>query len=408
MSVTAEAYRRAMARVPGPVVVATTVDDSGRRWGFTASSFTSLSLSPPLVLVCLDKNASTHEAFAAADSFLINVLSADQAGVALRFAESGPDRFRLGDAAPMELGLPGIPQAAVRIACSMHEVLDGGDHSILIGRVTAVHVGDQSPLTYVEREFARPVPLLSAGSAGTTASTAAARPPTGGPGHHREKETQHVGTTRTLVIVAHPDLARSRANAAMAAAIGDLDNVTVHDLYAAYPDFRIDVEREQKLVLEYDTVVFQFPIYWYSTPPLLKQWFDKVLTINYAFTFDGTPSRLRGKKAWAAVTVGGNPHFYTPDGFNTVPVEVYLRPLQQTLAICQFESLGHLKVFGLMTGSLSDEELALHAKQYRALLATGGSPATMLAAANPIAEDHEVGRVMRRLAETTDTQPVNA
>ncbi|WP_371477486.1 NAD(P)H-dependent oxidoreductase [Kitasatospora sp. NBC_00315] len=217
-----------------------------------------------------------------------------------------------------------------------------------------------------------------------------------------------MSTRSTLVVVAHPNLAGSRANAAMVAAIGDLDNVTVHDLYAAYPDFRIDVAREQELLRTHDTVVLQFPLYWYSTTPLLKAWFDQVLTINFAFTFDGTASELRGKQAWAAVTVGGDPGFYTREGFNTVAVEEYLRPLQQTLGICQFEDLGHLKVHGLMTGALSDEDLALHAKQYRALLASGGSPATTLAAVNPCGDDHAAARVLARLAGTHEDQPVDA
>jgi len=153
-------FTRAMSRVPGPVVVATTVDGSGRRWGFTASSFTSLSLSPPLVMVCLDRSASTHAAFTAADRFLVNVLAWDQADIARRFAVSGTDRFAAGDTVPMELGLPGIPGAAARVACRMHAVLEGGDHSILIGRV--IGCGPAEPATeprealvYVDRGFAR-------------------------------------------------------------------------------------------------------------------------------------------------------------------------------------------------------------------------------------------------------------
>src|SRR5436305_10667794 len=130
MSVSAHEFTRAMARVPGPVIVATTIEPSGTPRGFTASSFSSLSLDPPLVLVCLDKNASTHKAFVTADHFMVNILSAQQADVARRFATSGVDRFEAGDMQPCELGLPGLPDAAARVACSLHEVLDGGDHSI--------------------------------------------------------------------------------------------------------------------------------------------------------------------------------------------------------------------------------------------------------------------------------------
>ncbi|EMD28273.1 flavin reductase family protein [Amycolatopsis azurea] len=158
MPVLAEDFTRAMTRVPGPVTVVTTADESGRRWGFTGTSFSSLSLDPPLVLVCLGKKASTHHAFTTASRFLINVLGRSQEGVASRFATSGVDRFGAGDAVPVEHGLPGLPQAVARLSCSTHSIQDGGDHSILIGLVEAVHVGDGDPLVYVDRSFTRPEP----------------------------------------------------------------------------------------------------------------------------------------------------------------------------------------------------------------------------------------------------------
>ncbi|BBJ42897.1 flavin reductase [Streptomyces antimycoticus] len=157
MTITSEEFTRTMARVPAPVTVATTVDASGRRWGFTGSSFSSLSLAPPLVLICLGKSASTHEAFTTAGSFMINILAEGQADIARRFAASGVDRFAAGDTLPMELGLPGIPEAVARVACALHRVVDGGDHSVLIGRVVAAHVGEEAPLVYYDRSFQRPV-----------------------------------------------------------------------------------------------------------------------------------------------------------------------------------------------------------------------------------------------------------
>ncbi len=143
----------AMARVPGPVAVATTVDAVGRRWGFTATSFSSLSLDPPLVLICLARTASTHAAFTGAHHFMINILGADHADVARRFATSGVDRFEAGDMRTCELGLPGLPEATVRLACAMDRVLNGGDHSILVGRVQQAYVSDRAPLVYCDREF---------------------------------------------------------------------------------------------------------------------------------------------------------------------------------------------------------------------------------------------------------------
>jgi len=157
MHVSVDEFLQAMARVPGPVTVVTTLDRQGRAWGFTASSFSSLSLRPPLVLVCLDKTASTHAAFVAASHFLVSVLAEGQADVALRFAKSGSDRFAAGDTLPCELGLPGVPYACARLACSLYQVIDVGDHSILVGQVHSVHTGGDVALAYCDHSFARVV-----------------------------------------------------------------------------------------------------------------------------------------------------------------------------------------------------------------------------------------------------------
>lgn len=95
----------------------------------------------------------------ATDHFMVNVLAQDQADIALRFAQSGVDRFQADDTVPLELGLPGIEAAAARVACAKQDVLDGGDHSILIGRVEATQVGAGTPLVYCGRAFLRPTAL---------------------------------------------------------------------------------------------------------------------------------------------------------------------------------------------------------------------------------------------------------
>ncbi|OKJ95187.1 flavin reductase [Streptomyces sp. CB03234] len=145
----------AMAAVPGPVAVVTTVDPSGAPWGFTASSFCSLSLHPPLILVCLAKSASCHPAFTRSDAFLVNVLADDQADIAHRFGRTGlTDKFADGPMTPTELGIPGLLGAASRLVCATHAVLDGGDHNILVGRVhTAIVQERRTPLVYCNRRF---------------------------------------------------------------------------------------------------------------------------------------------------------------------------------------------------------------------------------------------------------------
>jgi putative NADPH-quinone reductase len=84
---------------------------------------------------------------------------------------------------------------------------------------------------------------------------------------------------KTLVIVAHPNLNTSRVNKTWLEEVKKYpDKITVHDLYASYPDWRIDVQREQELAMQHERIIFQFPFYWYSSPPLLKKWLDDVLT----------------------------------------------------------------------------------------------------------------------------------
>ncbi|MFE2425108.1 NAD(P)H-dependent oxidoreductase [Streptomyces hokutonensis] len=175
--------------------------------------------------------------------------------------------------------------------------------------------------------------------------------------------------SKVLLVVGHPDLSQSRANAALVDAVRDLPHVTVHDLYAAYPDFQIDVAAEQALLAEHDVIVFQHPVYWYHTTPLFKLWQDKVLTLGWAFTMDGTPEQLAGKKAVVAVTAGVNAEDYTTEGWIKATVESLLGSWEATLRLCQFDIQPMFKVYGTILG-LSDEELATAAKQYNELLAS--------------------------------------
>lgn len=143
MTVAADAIRQAMS--PSPVTVMTTIDRTGRRWGFTGSALFSLSVRPPLVMVAVDKAASTHSAFVTSKRFMVNVLSHHQDDVAGRFAQSNVDRFCAGDMTPCEHGLPGLEDAAARLSCTTHAVRDGGDHSMVVGVVDSAHMGSGEP-----------------------------------------------------------------------------------------------------------------------------------------------------------------------------------------------------------------------------------------------------------------------
>ncbi|MCM3693614.1 NAD(P)H-dependent oxidoreductase [Neobacillus niacini] len=133
---------------------------------------------------------------------------------------------------------------------------------------------------------------------------------------------------KTLVIVAHPNLEQSKVNRTWMNRLQQEDNVTVHNLYAHYPTYEIDVKKEQQLLLEHDRIVFQFPFYWYSSPALLKQWQDLVLTYGWAYGSEGT--KLRGKEFMLVISTGGPKEAYQAGGFNHFSISELTKPFQAT------------------------------------------------------------------------------
>lgn len=137
-----------------------------------------------------------------------------------------------------------------------------------------------------------------------------------------------MSSSKILVVYAHRDPAVSRINRALFDTAGTLPSVTRHDLMSHYPDFRIDVELEQQLLLAHDAIVLQFPFYWYSTPAILKEWQDAVLAYGFAYGPGG--DKLRGKKLMVATTSGGPSDAYQAGGYNQYTYSELLRPLQAT------------------------------------------------------------------------------
>ena len=151
-----EDFRNAMSRFASGVTVVTTRDASGRPFGFTASAFTSLSLDPPLVLVCLERRAESFPVFEAAQTFGVSILAAGQSPLALKFATRGADKFAgspIVDGAVT--GMPLVSSAIAQVECSVHERIDGGDHIILVGRVLRAVVAAGEPLLHFSRAFGR-------------------------------------------------------------------------------------------------------------------------------------------------------------------------------------------------------------------------------------------------------------
>lgn len=133
---------------------------------------------------------------------------------------------------------------------------------------------------------------------------------------------------KIAVNVFHPRLEQSAVNRRWAERLARAPGVTVRHLDALYPDRRIDVAAEQAVLMAHDRIVFQHPFYWYSTPPLMKQWLDEVLTYGWAYGPGGT--QLEGKEWLSAISTGGPADSYTAGGYNTFSMSELLKPLQQT------------------------------------------------------------------------------
>lgn len=164
---------------------------------------------------------------------------------------------------------------------------------------------------------------------------------------------------RILVIAAHPRPDQSRANRALSLAVKTA-GIDYRNLYEEYPDWNIDADQERRLLLSYDRIVLQFPLYWYSCPPLMKKWFDDVLTFGWAYGPGG--DRLLGKEFMLAATVGGTENAYRPGGGNRFTVSELLRPIEQTLVRCNGTFLPGFVSFNANAGS--DEQLASEARRY--------------------------------------------
>ncbi len=169
---------------------------------------------------------------------------------------------------------------------------------------------------------------------------------------------------RLLILFAHPKFEQSRTNKALIHKIKEREGVTFHDLYEEYPDFNIDVPFEKKLLDQHDIIIWHHPFYWYSCPPLMKQWIDVVLEFGWAYGPEG--NALNSKKCLNVITTGGSREVYCPEGINNYSVNEFLRPFEQTAKLCGMEYLPPFAVMG--THMITQDELDQHTEQYDQLI----------------------------------------
>ena len=169
---------------------------------------------------------------------------------------------------------------------------------------------------------------------------------------------------KILIIFAHPRFESSANNSLLLQQVPDIPEITFHDLYEKYPDFNIDVKNEKRLLTDHQIIIWHHPFYWYSAPPLLKQWIDLVLEFGWAYGPGG--DALEGKILFHCITMGGQQSAYSKEGYNRFTLMELLSPFYQTAYLCKMTWLPPFAVHG--THRISNEEKFLAAQQYGILL----------------------------------------
>lgn len=171
-----------------------------------------------------------------------------------------------------------------------------------------------------------------------------------------------MASNNILVLFAHPAIHKSKVNRRLIRIYDEFENVTFRDLYDVYPHFLIDVRYEQRLLLQNDIIVFHHPFYWYSAPPVVKQWMDLVLERGFAFGVDG--DALKTKHLFSVVTTGRDRDAYEQAGHTRRTMRDYLLPFEQMARFCGMNYLPPFIVHRivLMNGK---EKFQDYVKQFR-------------------------------------------
>lgn len=153
MPISNDEFRAALGHFASGVTVVTTIDADGKRHGITVSAFTSLSLDPPLILICIEKATASHDAFLESRVFVANVLNDWQMDISERFAAPHVDKFEGVGFSTGELGCAILNDVLVSLECTLKHAYDGGDHSILVGEVVHTIQREGKPLVYFKGSY---------------------------------------------------------------------------------------------------------------------------------------------------------------------------------------------------------------------------------------------------------------
>jgi flavin reductase (DIM6/NTAB) family NADH-FMN oxidoreductase RutF len=148
MAITNEEFKASLGRFASGVTVVTTKDSNGNLHGLTVSAFSSVSMNPPLILVCILKKTGSYSAFEESKAFVVNILGESQQSVSNHFASHSDDKFSGQNYQLSENGLPILADCLVNLECSLKHSYDGGDHTIFVGQIEKAKTADGKPLIY--------------------------------------------------------------------------------------------------------------------------------------------------------------------------------------------------------------------------------------------------------------------
>lgn len=174
-----------------------------------------------------------------------------------------------------------------------------------------------------------------------------------------------MGESRSvLIIFAHPYREQSSVHNTLLKAVADVEGVTIVDLYEEYPDFYIDVAREQERLRSHQLLIFQHPIYWYSCPPLMKEWMDAVLVRGWAYGAGG--DALKGLDYVQVLSTGGPDSAYIRKGENRFSMRELLRPFEAMAGMCSWNYYQPFLMQGV--NGLEPGQVKVYGELYRQLI----------------------------------------
>jgi glutathione-regulated potassium-efflux system ancillary protein KefG len=182
-------------------------------------------------------------------------------------------------------------------------------------------------------------------------------------GHKKENR---LTMNRISILVFHPLLHKSRVNQQLVKAVEGMEGVKLRFMYDIYPDFYMDVKKEQEMLLESDIIVWQHPFYWYSSPSLLKEWIDLVLQHGFAYGRDGRA--LEGKQIMSAISTGGRKEAYQSEEEQKLSFRQLLAPFEQTATLCRMNYLPPFVTHG--THLLDESGIGKAASVYAKVIGT--------------------------------------